>query len=139
MHTRIEAGKFSRRLRAVGWSAAGSIPAPALLLLSSAAVTLGRKTRRLTNANFTQEDTATMKSGYPHFRLYTWIEDKQIWVTEEGGGKQLRRIPESVRSDLKRGKCRVFSDVNGNNCYAMIDGVASQQLYRSRLGIPGLE
>jgi hypothetical protein len=80
-----------------------------------------------------------MKSGYPHFRLYTWIEDKQIWVTEEGGGKQLRRIPESVRSDLKRGKCRVFSDVNGNNCYVKIDGVASQQLYRSRPGILGLE
>jgi hypothetical protein len=66
-----------------------------------------------------------MRLGYPHFWLYTWIEDKQIWVTEEGRGKQLRRIPKSVRSDLKRGKSRVFSDLYGNACSAKVDGVVS--------------
>ena len=78
-----------------------------------------------------------MKSGYPHFHLYTWIEDTQTWITEEGRGKQLRRIPKSVRSDLKQGKCRVFSDVNGNDCYAKVDGMVSQ--HRSWLEILGLE
>jgi hypothetical protein len=67
-----------------------------------------------------------MRLGYPHFKLYTWIEDAQVWVTEEGRGKQLRRIPKSVRSDLKEGKCRVFSDMNGNNCSAKVDGSVSQ-------------
>lgn len=62
-----------------------------------------------------------MKSGYPHFRLYTWIEATQTWITEEGRWKQLRRIPNSVRTDLKRGKCRVFSDLNGNDCYAKVE------------------
>ena len=80
-----------------------------------------------------------MKLGYPHFRLYTWIEDKQIWLTEEGKGKQLRRIPKTVRSDLKKGKCRVFSDVNGNNCYAKVDREAPRHPYRSWLEILGLE
>jgi hypothetical protein len=60
-------------------------------------------------------------NGYPHFRLYTWIEEAQTWTTEEGRWRQLRRIPKSVKLDLKRGKCRVFSDVNGNDCYAQID------------------
>jgi hypothetical protein len=63
-----------------------------------------------------------MKLGYPHFLLYTWIEDTQTWITEEGRWKQLRRIPKNVRSDLKRGKCRVFSDLNGNDCYAKVEG-----------------
>ena len=80
-----------------------------------------------------------MKSEYPHFRLYTWIEDTQTWITEEGRGKQLRRIPKSVRSDLKRGKCRVFSDVNGNDCYAKVDRGATQHPHRSWLEILGLE
>jgi len=80
-----------------------------------------------------------MKSWYPHFCLYTWIEDKQIWVTEEGGGKQLRRIPKNIRSDLKRGKCRVFSDANGNNCYAKVDRVAPRRPYHSWLQIVGWE
>jgi hypothetical protein len=80
-----------------------------------------------------------MRSQYPHFRLYTWIEDRQIWLTEEGRGKQLRRIPKSVRSDLKQGKCRVFFDVNGNECCAKVDPVAPQHPYRSWLGILGLE
>jgi hypothetical protein len=66
-----------------------------------------------------------MKSGYPHFSLYTWIEDTQSWITEEGRWKQLRRIPKSVLSDLKRGKCRVFSDMYGNDCYAKVDRVTS--------------
>jgi hypothetical protein len=60
-------------------------------------------------------------NGYPHFRLYTWIEENQTWATEEGQWRQLRRIPKSVKLDLKRGKCRVFSDLNGNDCYAMIE------------------
>jgi hypothetical protein len=68
------------------------------------------------------EDIKTM-NGYPHFQLYTWIEDTQTWATEEGRSKQLQRIPESVRSDLKRGKCRVFSDLNGNDCYAKVEAV----------------
>jgi hypothetical protein len=80
-----------------------------------------------------------MKSGYPHFYLYTWIEDTQTWTTEDGRSKQLRRIPKNVRSDLKRGKCRVFSDVNGNNCYAKVDHVAPQHAYQSWLEILGLE
>lgn len=67
------------------------------------------------------EDIETMKSEYPHFQLYTWIEETQTWETEEGRSKQLRRIPENVRFDLKRGKCRVFSDLNGNDCYAKVD------------------
>ncbi|MBV8215900.1 MAG: hypothetical protein JOZ08_22000 [Verrucomicrobia bacterium] len=91
------------------------------------------------NANHTQEDTDAMKSGYPHFRLYTWIEDTQTWMTEEGRWKQLRRIPKNIRSDLKRGKCRMFSDLNGNDCYAKVDGVAQQHPYRSWLQILGLE
>ena len=45
-----------------------------------------------------------MKSGYPHFCLYTWMEDTQTWTTEEGRWTQLRRIPKNVRSDLKRGR-----------------------------------
>ena len=85
-----------------------------------------------------QEDIAVM-NGYPHFRLYTWIEDTQTWITEEGRWKQLRRIPKNVRSDLKRGKCRVFSDLNGNDCYAKVEGVESQHPYRSWLEIPGLQ
>ena len=80
-----------------------------------------------------------MNSGYPHFRLYTWIEDKQIWLTEEGRGKQLRRIPKNIRSDLKQGKCRVFLDVNGNDCYAKVDGAAPKQPYRSWLQNLGLD
>jgi hypothetical protein len=77
---------------------------------------------------------------YPHFWLYTWIEDSQSWVTEEGRWKQLRRIPKNVRSDLKRGKCRVFSDVNGNDCYAKVDGgPRDHHPYRSWLDILGLE
>jgi hypothetical protein len=60
-------------------------------------------------------------NGYPHFRLYTWIEKTQTWTTEEGRWRQLRRIPKSVKLDLKRGKCRVFSDLNGKDCYAKID------------------
>jgi hypothetical protein len=79
-----------------------------------------------------------MKSGYPHFSLYTWIEERQIWLTEEGKSKQLRRIPKSVRSDLKRGKCRVFFDVNGNECCAKVDQVTPLQAHRSWLGILGL-
>ncbi len=67
------------------------------------------------------EDIEAMKSEYPHFQLYTWIEETQTWETEEGRPKQLHRIPESVRSDLKRGKCRVFSDLKGNDCYAKVD------------------
>jgi hypothetical protein len=70
-------------------------------------------------------------NGYPHFRLYTWIEDTQFWVTEEGGGKQLRRIPKSVRSDLKEGKCRVFSDLQGNECYAQVDARPPRRSTRS--------
>jgi hypothetical protein len=66
------------------------------------------------------EDIKAM-NGYPYFQLYTWIEETQTWATEEGRSKQLRRIPESVRSDLKRGKCRVFSDLNGNDCYAKVE------------------
>jgi hypothetical protein len=80
-----------------------------------------------------------MKSGYPHFYLYTWIEDTQTWTTEDGRSKQLRRIPKNVLSDLKRGKCRVFSDVNGNNCYAKVDRVAPRHAYHSWLEILGLE
>ena len=68
-----------------------------------------------------EEDTDAVKSEYPYFRLYTWIEDTQTWITEEGRWKQLRRIPKNVRSDLKRGKCRVFSDLNGNECYAKVE------------------
>ena len=68
-----------------------------------------------------RKDTAAMKSGYPHFRLYTWIEDTQTWISEEGRWKQLRRIPKNVRSDLKRGKCRVFSDLNGKDCFATVE------------------
>jgi hypothetical protein len=68
------------------------------------------------------EDIEAM-NGYPHFQLYTWIEETQTWATEEGRSKQLQRIPESVRSDLKRGKCRVFSDLNGNDCYAKVEAV----------------
>src|SRR5260221_1325406 len=72
------------------------------------------------------EDIKAMKSEYPHFQLYTWIEETQTWETEEGRPKQLRRIPESVRSDLKRGKCRVFSDLNGHDCYAKVDPAPSR-------------
>jgi hypothetical protein len=68
------------------------------------------------------EDIEPM-NGYPHFRLYTWIEETQTWKTEEGLSKQLQRIPEGVRSDLKRGRCRVFSDLNGNDCYAKVEAV----------------
>jgi hypothetical protein len=67
------------------------------------------------------EEIEAMKSEYPYFQLYTWIEETQTWETEEGRSKQLRRIPENVRADLKRGKCRVFSDLNGNDCYAKVD------------------
>jgi hypothetical protein len=81
-----------------------------------------------------------MRSGYPHFWIYTWIEDTQSWLTEEGRWKQLRRIPKSVRSDLKRGECRVFNDLNGNECYAQIDEVPRQyRPYRSWLDMLGLE
>jgi hypothetical protein len=60
-------------------------------------------------------------NGYPHFHIYTWIEESQTWTTEEGRWSQLRRIPKNVKMDLKRGKCRVFSDLYGNDCYAKID------------------
>jgi hypothetical protein len=60
-------------------------------------------------------------NGYPHFHLYTWIEETQSWRTEEGRWSQLRRIPKNIKLDLRRGKCRVFSDVYGNDCYAKID------------------
>jgi hypothetical protein len=80
------------------------------------------KSQRGTQREHTQENTAAMNSGYPHFHLYTWIEDTQTWITEDGRWKQLRRIPKNVRSDLKRGKCRVFSDLNGNECYAKVEG-----------------
>jgi hypothetical protein len=81
------------------------------------------------------KDIDAMKAGYPYFQLYTWIEEKQIWITEEGQSKQLRRIPQSVRSDLKRGKCRVFSDLNGNDCYAKVENTAHSHSHRGWLEI----
>jgi hypothetical protein len=76
-----------------------------------------------------------MKAEYPYFQLYTWIEEKQTWTTEEGQSKQLRRIPNSVRSDLKRGKCRMFSDLNGNDCYAKVENTARSHSHRGWLEI----
>ena len=76
-----------------------------------------------------------MKAEYPHFQLYTWIEEQQTWTTEEGQSEQLRRIPKSVRSDLKRGKCRVFSDLNGNDCYAKVESTARSHSHRGWLEI----
>jgi hypothetical protein len=77
-----------------------------------------------------------MKSGYPHFRLYTWIEATQTWLTEDGRWKQLRRIPENVKTDLKCGKCRVFSDLNGNDCYVQVEGNPDQdQSWLEMLGL----
>jgi hypothetical protein len=54
------------------------------------------------------EDIKAMKSEYPHFQLYTWIEETQTWETEEGRPKQLHRIPESVRSEPETWKIQSF-------------------------------
>ena len=80
------------------------------------------KTRHQLKCEPGPDDIKAMTSEYPDFQLYTWIEETQTWETEEGRSKLLRRIPQNVRSDLKRGKCRVFSDLNGNDCYAKVDG-----------------
>jgi hypothetical protein len=79
-----------------------------------------------------------MKSGYPHFCLYTWIEATHTWITEEGRWKQLRRIPKSVRRDLKRGKCRVFSDLNGNDCCAKVEADPSHRQDQSWVEMLGV-
>ena len=59
--------------------------------------------------------------SYPNFQLFTWMEESQTWAVEEGRWRQLQRIPKSVKSDLKHGKSRVFSDLHGHDCYAKVE------------------
>ena len=80
----------------------------------------GHKSLPQRNYELGRKDTEAM-NGYPHFHLYTWTEETETCTTEEGRWSQLRRIPKNIKSDLKRGKCRVFSDLYGNDCYAKID------------------